>query len=263
MNIDFMIHRSGEWTMLMLGESIFSILVVDVTKEGVSVFYCSLLTVVFLQILHFQSQPHDADSHALRRSKNSGILWNMFQLVYSLALVVLGATFTFFLAFSDGGGGRRLGGRSLASAYDLEADIVAAANLFGGTLAIIFFCLDSMTLLHLGMEESQDRCVFKGRRNFKGMGLVALRLGLIVFTATLSQWVTKPKDLAIIGMFCVLAQLLLRKFGCTYLTHPQICAVADNAKAKQVVIADDSETGDAQWPNVTHARAEPGEDGQG
>lgn len=262
-NIDFVIHRNGEWIMLMLGESIFSLLIVDVVHEGrdfFTAFYFCLLTVIFLQILHFQSQPHNADMHAMRRSKNAGILWNMLQHVYSLALVVLGAAFTFFLLFSEEEGRRRLGERSLAVSNALESDVQAAAHLFGGTLAVIFFSLDVMTLLHLGKEQCQKR--LKGRKNFKGMAVVAIRIGLIVFTATLSQWLTEPTDLAVVGLFCVLAQLSMRKFGSMYLSHKQIRAVAGPGGEKQVVIASDDETGDAQWPNVTHARAEEGEDAQ-
>lgn len=33
MNVDFALHRNGEWIMLMLGESIFSLLIVDVPNE--------------------------------------------------------------------------------------------------------------------------------------------------------------------------------------------------------------------------------------
>ena len=90
-----MIHRSGEWMMLMLGESIFSLLIVDVKDKGVDfylVFYFSLLTVILLQLLHFQSEPHQADIHAARRNKNAGMIWASIQYVYSLSLVTMGAS---------------------------------------------------------------------------------------------------------------------------------------------------------------------------
>jgi hypothetical protein len=42
MNIDFTLHRNGEWTMLMLGESVFSILIVDTPDNNVEfTFYIS------------------------------------------------------------------------------------------------------------------------------------------------------------------------------------------------------------------------------
>lgn len=62
-NIDFMIHRYGEWTMLMLGEAVLSLLIVDTTEStkyyvvaGVGV-----LTVILLQAVKFESEPSHAE----------------------------------------------------------------------------------------------------------------------------------------------------------------------------------------------------------
>jgi hypothetical protein len=237
MNIDFTLHRNGEWTMLMLGESVFSILIVDIpneTSEFYATFYCSLLAIILMQYLHFRSQPRHADHHAMRRSKNAGMLWSLFQSAYSFALVSLGAAFTIFLTV-------------LGIADIDEADTLKerSAHLFSGSLATIFFCLDCMTILHLGIEESQDRCVCKAtkKKNSKGMFLLVLRIGLIVFCATLSQWLTEPDNLAEIGVACVLCQLFLRKLGGMYLSQNKVHAEAD-----------------AAWPNVTHARADQSEE---
>lgn len=272
MNIDFVLHRNGEWIMLMLGESVFSILIVDIPNESLDfykTFYFSLLTIVLMQYLHFRSQPDHADHHAMRRSKNSGMSWSLFQIAYSFALVALGAAFTIFLtvfaneennddatscrrwlaetdtqAEVDTTVGYPLCRRWLAGGeeakYDADTLKERAAHLFSGSLAIIFFCLDCMTILHLGIKESQERCVCKEtkKKNCKGMFLLVLRLGLIAFCATLSQWLTEPQDLAGICVACVLCQLLLRKLGGAYLSSNQVHVEPD-----------------ASWPNVTHARA--------
>jgi hypothetical protein len=241
--------------MLMLGESIFSLLIIDVPNEGsdfFATFYCGILTVVLLQYLHFRSQPQHADLHALRRDKNAGVWWNIFLHAYSLALVCLGAAYTFFLLFSgeeeeEKDSHRRLTAeRWLAEAPDLDEAREPAAHLFSGSLAVIFFCLDVMTILHLGIKEGKDRCRCARTKkwNAKGIAVVFVRGCLVVFTATLSQWETEPESLAIIGLFCVLAQLLLRKLGILYLekhVHP--------------LIIGDAAPSDAIWPNVTHARA--------
>ena len=102
--------------MLMLGESILSLLIVDVPGEDTdyfATFYCCLMTVILLQYLHFRSQPHSADDHAMRRDKNAGWAWSLTQFVYSASLIALGAAFTIFvLDFSydedNDGGSRRL-----------------------------------------------------------------------------------------------------------------------------------------------------------
>lgn len=90
--------------MLMLGESILSLLIVDVPAENTeyfTTFYCGLLTVIFLQYLHFRSMPEHADDFALRRSKNRGMVWALLHYAYSCALLGLGAALSLFvLSFS-------------------------------------------------------------------------------------------------------------------------------------------------------------------
>jgi hypothetical protein len=231
MNVDFMMHRNGEWTMLMLGESVFSILIVDIPDEGTDfyvTFYCSVLTVVFLYYLHFQSQPDNPDSHAMRRNKDAGIFWHTFQQVYSLALVSLGAAFTFFLvSFANGEPAvpeLEEQERFLAGGGEEEdrGHIHDRANiLFCGSLAMVFFCLDAMTMLHLGFKESHERCICKqtNKVNVQAFFLLVFRVGLIVFTATLYMWEEDHRNLCIIALACVLTQLFLRRAGKKYASH--------------------------------------------
>ena len=262
--------------MLMLGESIFSLLIVYVGKEGDSfytVFYCGILTVIFLQLLHFQSQPHEADSHASRRSKNAGILWSWCQHIYSLALVLLGAAFTFFLTFSDDMlyyDGRRRNLAGSASVLTGE-EIETAAHLFCGSLAVVFFSLEIMSFLHLGFRESRDRCDLEGGKNYAGILLVAFKVGVVVFTATLSQWETNPETLTIIALCTVISQLGMRRLCSTFLshhgTHCDTAAHQSSTTAQPYQTTDetplsDSATGEAEWPNVTHARAESADDAE-
>lgn len=66
-------EHSNVRIMLMLGESVFSLLIVAPLEDPdyYTSFFCSLLTVILLQYLHFKSQPEAADHHAMRRSKNA------------------------------------------------------------------------------------------------------------------------------------------------------------------------------------------------
>jgi low temperature requirement protein LtrA len=230
-------HRFAEWIMLMLGESVFSILIVYVPDKGhdfYTTFYCSLLTTVLLQRLHFKSQPDRAEHHASRRNKNAGIVWILLQQVYSLALISLGAAFTFFLTLFTPGEERRLEERMLAGDPYISDDLqTRGAHMFSGALAIIFFSLDAMIILHLGIKESQHRCVCKhtNAKNVKGIILLAFRFGLLVLTATLSQWEQEPDRLAMIGLALVLVQLLLRRLGGKYLSHNQVHALDSQSSA--------------------------------
>eukprot|EP00339_Tiarina_fusa_P022076 CAMPEP_0117012746 /NCGR_PEP_ID=MMETSP0472-20121206/10660_1 /TAXON_ID=693140 ORGANISM="Tiarina fusus, Strain LIS" /NCGR_SAMPLE_ID=MMETSP0472 /ASSEMBLY_ACC=CAM_ASM_000603 /LENGTH=624 /DNA_ID=CAMNT_0004715891 /DNA_START=29 /DNA_END=1903 /DNA_ORIENTATION=+ len=262
MNIDFNIHRYSEWTMLMLGESILSLLIVDVPQENQDyfvTFYNCLVLVILLQYLHFRSQPHHADDHASRRDKNRGSLWTGFQFVYSAALISLGAAMTLFvLSFTyEASGGHRLleevlpmtedrqlagGGAPLYPPDEME---MRAANLFSISLTAVLFSLDSMSFLHVGWADSKKRC----QRHSKGLKIMAnvvlvTRCGLLVFTATLSQWIYDADKLSGLGLGVVLAQIVCRKLGEKYLSPKD----------------DDEESVDDEgnkWPNVTQARAEP------
>jgi hypothetical protein len=233
MNVDFVMHRTGEWTMLMLGESVFSILIVDIPDEGTDfyvTFYCSVLTVVFLYYLHFQSQPNNPESHAIRRNKDASMFWFIFQQVYSLALVSLGAAFTFFLMSFANGGSLALEPEKQARflAGGVEEDVHDQANiLFCDSLAMVFFCLDVMTMLHLGFKESHERCICKqtNKVNVQAFLLLAFRAGLVVFTATMYMWEEDHRNLCIIALACVLTQLFLRRVGKKYASHNQVHAL--------------------------------------
>lgn len=56
-NIDFEIHRYGEWILLMIGEGILSLLIVATTesKDYYIITTFGVLTMVFIQILTFES----------------------------------------------------------------------------------------------------------------------------------------------------------------------------------------------------------------
>jgi hypothetical protein len=255
MNIDFTIHRYSEWTMLMLGESILSLLIVDVPEENqdfFATFYCSLLMIIMLQYLQFRSQPHHADDHACRKDKNLGILWNMFQFIYSAALISLGAALTLFLlsfTFEESGDHRLLqemfmmqprqlagGGAPMYPPDEME---MRAANLFSISLTIVLFSLDVMSFCHVGWAESKERCK-RQNASLKIMSRVVLitRCGLLLFAATLSQWIYDPDKLSELGLGIVLAQICMRMMGEKYLSPKK----------------EDEEN---KWPNVTHAEAVP------
>jgi hypothetical protein len=262
-NIDFILHRSSEWIMLMLGESILSLLIVDVPEEDsgyFNTFYCSLMTVILLQYLHFRSQPHHADGHALRRDKNAGIGFTWFQFIYSAALVALGAAYTLFVLEFSYEDSRRLEWeeRSLAggneSKYDAAERQQRSAHLFSASLTIVFFSLEALSALHVGIQNSKKRCVSQKthQMNVKGVIVLIFRGGVIAFVATLSQWVTDAEKLAEIGLGVTVSQILLRLLGTMYFpdhVHAFHTSVDDVHQAN-------SDPEENKWPNVTHARAE-------
>ena len=70
-NVDYVIHRYGELTMLVIGEGILSLLI-SPTVEGRSylgeyyaVLIMGILTMILIQVVNFETLPSDSCHHAL------------------------------------------------------------------------------------------------------------------------------------------------------------------------------------------------------
>jgi hypothetical protein len=228
MHIEYAIHRYGEWTMLMLGESILSLLIVDVvdSQDYYGVFFAGVIALIFLQYVHFRSQPHDPDEHAMRRSRFSGMLVHYTFQVYSASLIVLGTTYKMFLyevvsATQVSHSRYRLLGDELRrwlsegeSSLTAEVQQQNVANLFSGSMACIWFCQDIMMVAHKGLTVNIHRGVdCTVARRTMAISFVLVRLCLIVFFAFLSQYETEPTRLAAIGCAGVVFQFLSRAVG--------------------------------------------------
>ena len=301
MNINFCIHRYGEWTMLMLGESVLSLLIVDVVEgaEYYKTLISGVISITLLEYLHFRSQPHNPDDHAMRRKKEAGIAFSYTMWIYSAALIVLGTSYKMLLyeyvyeekankAYKEsssggddygsdsgyGGGdddshrrGRMLFGdlgRALAGADDAVVGYdpdrrQAIAHFFCGSMAIVWFCSDLMITIHRGLKDNLGRCRFEQEGSTKkvlGLCLVLIRVGLIAFIATLSQYVTEPDFLAFIGLMGILTQVALRYIGSIIFDEHD----DDDDLILPQELMGHFEKSDAsfqpkKWPNVTEGQA--------
>ncbi|GKY93844.1 hypothetical protein MPSEU_000351300 [Mayamaea pseudoterrestris] len=228
MHVEYAIHRYGEWTMLMLGESILSLLIVNVvdSEDYYGVFFAGVIAIIFLQYVHFRSQPSDPAEHAMRRSRLSGMLVNYTYQIYSASLIILGCTYKMFLyevveATQTSHGRFRVLGkvfdRWLAeeeSSLPTEVRQQNIANLFSGSMACVWLCQDIMLLAHKGLHANYHRGVECSiAKRAISVSFVLVRVGLIVFFATLSQYETDPARLAAIGCAGVVMQFLSRAVG--------------------------------------------------
>jgi hypothetical protein len=285
-NIDFSIHRHGEWTMLLLGESVLSLLIVDgVGRDFYMTFYCGIVTVVLLQFLHFRSQPHDPDSHSMRRHKNAGVLYGILFAWYSAALLIVGVSYKLFLseASTDNGTYRRL---EFLPPVDMDErstrDLAAVASssssscvpygeerrenitrLFSGAMAVVFFCMDAIVLCHVGLKREAQRCQFvdnvccvtgehSKQYNYKGIFLVTFRASITLFMATLSLWLSDSNFLAEIGLAVVVCQLINRFLGDIFFPY----AVHFGGVHHHEGLDDEDEYDEEyKWPNVTHPQS--------
>jgi hypothetical protein len=264
--------------MLMLGESILSLLIVDVSggSDYYGTFYTGILSVVLLQYLHFRSQPHHADEHAMRRTKEAGMAFFLLMQIYSAALILLGVSYKMFLfeyVYGDAGSRRTLiqegegahrmlfdvprglaGGDSSALEYDTADRQQRIANFFCGCLAVVWLCIDVMLIVHRGLKDNIGRCKCKHTHKTKlvGVVLILLRVGLIAFIATLSLYVTDPLLLPVIGLCGIFAQLVLRAISNVVFPDDRVHSEVDD-HGKHVIVEDDED--ENKWPNTTQAQA--------
>lgn len=220
MNIHFCIHRYGEWFMLMFGESIISLLIVDGHNESVNysvAFFSGILSIIFLAHLHYGGEPQSPDQHALSRSRHSSYLYTIMVPIYSGALIALGASYKMFLyEFTRkygydgdrrlGGGGGEEGEESSGEYQEIRQQ--HAANLFSGSIAAVLVCLDLKQMLHKGLPEMK-RIAEKVSRT-KVVVFVLLKFLLVVFLATLCLYQNDPHVMAFCGLGAIIFQELLK-----------------------------------------------------
>ena len=263
----------------MLGESILSLLIVDISggSDYYGTFYTGILSVVLLQYLHFRSQPHHADEHAMRRKKEAGVAFVILMQIYSAALILLGVSYKMFLfeyVYEDAAGSHRTlihdnegahgmlfdvtrglaGGESAALEYDTADRQQRIANFFCGSLAVVWFCSDAMLIVHKGLKDNVGRCKCKHTNKTKLVAvlLILLRVGLIAFMATLSLYVSDPLLLPVIGLCCIFGQLVLRVISNVVFPDDRVHSEVDD-HGKHVIVEDDDD--ENKWPNTTQAQA--------
>jgi hypothetical protein len=229
MNISYCIHRYGEWTMLMLGETVLSLLIVDLSEgyDYYKTFFSGVISIILLEYLHFRSQPHDPDEHAWRRDKNSGFVFLVLMQVYSASLIILGASYKMLLyeyVYAEDGNRRMLlpaltrllaGGESAALRFETDDRRQRIAHFFCGSMALVFFCMDAMAIAHRGISANVHRCECEAtqKTRYSVVFLITLRVAVIGFIASLSQYTTAPGVLAAVGLCGILSQLILRVMG--------------------------------------------------
>ena len=216
-------------TMLLLGESILSLLIVDLSDgwNYYRTFFAGVVSVVLLEYLHFRSQPRSPDEHALRRGAVNAICFSTTMYIYSIALVVLGTCYKMFLyefVFENAGDRRFLspiierllaGGESAALRFGTENRQQRIAHFFSASLTVVFASLDVMSLSHKGITVTKERCQCKDSKKPRAsvLLLMVIRLALIAFFATLSQYCTDPTLLTTLGFVGVVLQLGVRAVG--------------------------------------------------
>lgn len=219
----------------MLGESVLSLLIVGVVDDVgfYQTFLGGIISIVLLEYLHFQSQPHNPDEHAMRRSLYSAFIYYWGMQAYSLALIILGTSYKMLLfehIYEAEEGDHRFllqglrhlaGGESAALRFSDEDRQARIAHFFSGSLVAVFFFMDVIALSHKGLGANWKRCECKQSKikHYVALFLLVLRFGVYALSATVSQITTDPGTIAVIGLFLILVQLCLTSFGSIVFDH--------------------------------------------
>ena len=224
LNVHFCMHRYGEWFMLMFGESIMSLVIVEGNNESFHhsiKFYSGVLSVIFMAHLHFQSQPHHNEDHALTRSRHSNYLYTVLVPIYSMALISTGICYKMFLydykmsrSGAEGNYGRTLRdsdyGREYNSSDYAEKKRQFTADLFSGSITIVLICTDIMILLHQGIHAvwNQTRAIPRAR-----LALIVISKYCLIFVlAVMSAFQNDPHFMATFGLGAIFFQQVLRHY---------------------------------------------------
>lgn len=99
----YVLHRYGEWTMLMLGEGVIQTLLVPFEKkiERYGTFVAAYLFIAAIRVLSYSSQPFQAQGHALSQSVRRGYIWLQLQPVESALIICVSIALKNFLKLAE------------------------------------------------------------------------------------------------------------------------------------------------------------------
>ena len=183
-----------------------------------------------------------ADEHAMRRNKVRGYAFLILVQLFSAALIILGASYKMLLyefiyedydkdEGEDDSHRRGLlftlprktflhrwlaGGEGGALLFDKEDRQQRIANFFCGSMSAVFLLSDLLIVVHKGIKEHMEH--YRNTPAPKVVKLLAplllfVRLGVIAFFASLSQYVTDGSMIAFVGLVCIVVELMLRVVG--------------------------------------------------
>ena len=247
-NIDYVIHRYGEWIMLMVGESILSLLIVETTESRnyYTITTFGVLTVILLHILKTESDPSHAEDHALWGNLRNAMSYGYLLQILSMSLIAFGICFKIFLkgvvkeerkenAVDDiyeyeGKGDKNV--RMLAPLGYTSDE--AAAALFTAALSFVLVSLELMILTHNGVKKAIRRLFReethseveddvqlnrRGKLNIPIVIIAVIKFTAILFALTLNQWTSEPAILTICGFGIVFVMALTRVLGWAFIHH--------------------------------------------
>jgi len=201
--------------MLMIGESVLSLLIVTTVEETeyYALYSLGVLSVIALQMLIYESEPH-VSGHALWRNLYTQFVYSVLIQLLSMGLIVLGASYKVMLT--------TLYQREYSHKMRMLAPSgppttpQATAGMFSASLAIVLLSLELVFVSHEGLRKhlslllknptSPKWCEY----NWPLIAAAAAKVTLILFVATISLWTTNKTVLTAVAFVVILVMLALR-----------------------------------------------------
>ncbi len=214
-------------TLNTTGESVLSLLIVEVTNEIPAfyfTFYFGIVSVTGLQYLYFRSQPHHADDHAMRRKRSAAATFLTCMQYYSAALIIVGVSFKLLLTeykYEEAYASKSVMYRLLAGESDTKLEYTKSERrfrislFFCVALGTTFLCLDILALAHKGIEAINDQYFQRQNTYYRLVAycLLASRIAVTIFISTAFLYVREVQYVALIGLISILLQVFLRVIG--------------------------------------------------
>jgi len=205
MNIDYQIHRFGEFTMLFFGEAVLSLLIVGHNasfseySNSNSIYYYGIAMVgvvntIILQWYKYETEPHHAEHHCLLRGNKYLLFYTWFTMLLCIFLVAFAISFKLALkdAVKYAENASEYNDRMLAGG-EYHVPEYLTKNLFCWTLAGILGMIEMMMYSHSGLKS------FVLSFNFQRLLHDAFTWALISLVITLPFWVDNFMTMAGIG----------------------------------------------------------------
>ena len=124
----------------------------------------SMLTMIFIQIIKFESAPSHAEEHALFRSVASAYAYSYVIQILSLSLIAFGVSYKILLknelAAAEKAAKEGYDTASRLLAADIKITPETAATLFSGGLTATLISLELLTLTVRSLQIHSFVCVF-------------------------------------------------------------------------------------------------------
>jgi low temperature requirement protein LtrA len=225
MNVEMLMHRIGEFTMLCLGEGVLSVAIstLDYTYDFYATVMGSLLLLIMLQFLFYSSQPHGAEGHAMRRDKDAGVAWALLTEAVAAAFITVGAGLKLVLeTMAEPSEHRRLGGYDSepstnhtgdGDGHGEEAEGVSkqqAIVVVAWSLIVSYIAVDMSTMLHKGFGRNvRDLWHHRGTVNGKYRLMVLLLKAVSVAATWISPSFLSFPVIFLVGI--VVSQVFLKR----------------------------------------------------